>query len=60
MVVNQVTDLVALTLGATRDAGNIAEGRGLPAARLYAAKAYVMENSSPELFQLQTLRSIWE
>jgi AraC-like DNA-binding protein len=46
MVVNQVTDLVALTLGATRDAGNIAEGRGLPAARLYAAKAYVMENSS--------------
>src|SRR3954470_2783322 len=46
LVVNHVTDLVALTLGATRDAAYIAEGRGLPAARLYAAKAYVMENSS--------------
>jgi AraC-like DNA-binding protein len=46
LVVNQVTDLVALTLGATRDAAHIAEGRGVPAARLYAAKAFVMENSS--------------
>jgi AraC-like DNA-binding protein len=45
LVVNQVTDLVALTLGATRDAVNIAEGRGVPAARLHAAKAYLMENS---------------
>jgi AraC-like DNA-binding protein len=44
LVVNQITDLVALTLGATRDAAHIAEGRGVPAARLYAAKAYVMEN----------------
>jgi AraC-like DNA-binding protein len=46
LVVNQVTDLVALTLGATRDAAHIAENRGVPAARLYAAKAYVTENSS--------------
>jgi AraC-like DNA-binding protein len=46
LVVSQVTDLVALTLGATRDATYIAEGRGVPAARLHAAKAYVMENSS--------------
>src|SRR5207237_9507544 len=44
--VSQVTDLVALTLGATRDAAYIAEGRGVPAARLYAAKVYVRENSS--------------
>jgi AraC-like DNA-binding protein len=46
LVVSQVTDLVALTLGATRDAAYIAEGRGVPAARLYAAKVYVRENSS--------------
>jgi AraC-like DNA-binding protein len=46
LVVNQVTDLVALTLGATRDAANIAEDRGVPGARLYAAKAYVTEKSS--------------
>jgi AraC-like DNA-binding protein len=45
VVVNQITDLVAVTLGATRDAAHIAEGRGIPAAHLYAAKAYVMENS---------------
>jgi AraC-like DNA-binding protein len=46
VVVNQITDLVALTLGATRDATHIAEARGVPAAHLYAAKAYVMENSN--------------
>jgi AraC-like DNA-binding protein len=45
LIVSQITDLVALTLGATRDAAHIAEGRGVPAARLHAAKAYVMENS---------------
>jgi len=37
LVVSQITDLVALTLGATRDAAHIAEGRGVPAARLHAA-----------------------
>ncbi|MFL6792090.1 MAG: helix-turn-helix transcriptional regulator [Bradyrhizobium sp.] len=46
LVVSQVTDLVALTLGATRDASYVAGGRGLPAARLHAAKAYIMKNSS--------------
>ena len=46
LIVSQITDLVALTLRATRDAAHIAEGRGVPAARLHAAKAYVMENSS--------------
>ena len=45
LVVNHVTDLVALTLGATRDGAYIAEARGVPAARLYAAKAYIVENS---------------
>ncbi len=45
LIVNHVTDLVALALRATRDAAHIAEGRGVPAARLHAAKAYVIENS---------------
>jgi AraC-like DNA-binding protein len=45
LIVNHVTDLVALTLRATRDAAHVAEGRGVPAARLHAAKAYVIENS---------------
>ena len=48
LIANQITDLVALTLGATRDAAYVAEGRGVPAARLHAAKTYVMENSSSQ------------
>jgi AraC-like DNA-binding protein len=45
LIVNHITDLVALTLRATRNAARVAEGRGVPAARLHAAKAYVIENS---------------
>jgi hypothetical protein len=39
LVVTQICDLVALTIGATRDAAEIAEGRGVRAARLGAIKA---------------------
>jgi AraC-like DNA-binding protein len=46
LIVNHVTDLVALALRATRDAAHVAEGRGVPAARLHTAKAYVRENSA--------------
>lgn len=42
--VHHVHDLVALALGATRDAADLARVRGLPAARLRAAKALIMEN----------------
>jgi AraC-like DNA-binding protein len=45
LVVSQLTDLVAVILGATRDAAYVAEGRGVSVARLHAAKAYLMENS---------------
>jgi AraC-like DNA-binding protein len=45
LVVSQITDLVAVMLGATRDAAYVAEGRGVSVARLHAAKAYLMENS---------------
>ena len=40
-VVTHVYDLVAMTLGATRDAAEIANGRGVRAARLRAIKADV-------------------
>jgi hypothetical protein len=39
-----IHDLVALSLGATRDAANIAHGRGMRAARLQAAKAFITRN----------------
>lgn len=42
---NHLHDLVALALGATHDASGLAVGRGLPAARLRMAKAYITENS---------------
>jgi len=43
LVVTQIYDLVALTIGATRDAAEIAEGRGVRAARLGAIKADIAE-----------------
>ena len=39
LIVAQLCDLVAVTLGATRDAAALAEGRGVRAARLRAIKA---------------------
>ena len=39
-----VHDLVALAVGATRDGANIAYGRGIRAARLQAAKAFITRN----------------
>jgi AraC-like DNA-binding protein len=42
---DHLLDLVALALGATDDAGGLAERRGLLAARLRMAKTYIIENS---------------
>ena len=44
LVVNHVYDLVALALGATRDAAAIANGRGVRAARLYAIKTEILNS----------------
>lgn len=44
--VNHLHDLVALALGATHDANGLANGRGLAAARLKKAKAFIIENSN--------------
>ena len=46
LAVTHVHDLVALVLGATRDAGDLARSRGRGAALLRAAKAFIAENSS--------------
>jgi hypothetical protein len=44
LVVNHVYDLVALALGATRDAAAIANGRGVRAARLHAIKTEIINS----------------
>jgi AraC-like DNA-binding protein len=44
LTVSHVADLAALALGATRDAEGMAKLRGIPAARLRAAKTYIIEN----------------
>ena len=44
LVVTQAYDLIALTIGATRDAALIAQGRGVRAARLRAIKADIVAN----------------
>jgi AraC-type DNA-binding domain-containing proteins len=43
-VATHVLDLVALALGATREAAGVARGRGIPAARLRAAKLHIIDN----------------
>jgi AraC-like DNA-binding protein len=45
-VAAHVHDLAALTLGATLEAADVANGRGMAAARLRAAKIYTIENIS--------------
>jgi AraC-like DNA-binding protein len=44
LVVSHIYDLMALAIGATRDAAHIAEGRGLRAARLAAIKQEIARN----------------
>ena len=44
LATTHVYDLIALAVGATRDAAQDARTRGLPAARLQAAKAYVVDH----------------
>ena len=42
--ITHVADLLALTLGATRDAAELAKGRGARAARIHAIKADILAN----------------
>jgi AraC-like DNA-binding protein len=41
VVVTHIYDLLAIALGATRDAAELAHGRGMRAARLHAAKTFI-------------------
>jgi AraC-like DNA-binding protein len=52
-ITNHVTDLIALTLGATGDAGAAALGGGLRAARLTTAKAFVEEHIGPNPMSIE-------
>jgi AraC-like DNA-binding protein len=44
LVASHLHDLAALAIGATRDAAEVASGRGVQAARLRAIKATIVEN----------------
>ena len=55
LAVTHVHDLVALALGATRDAGEVAQSRGVRAARLSSAKAYISSNSSNRSLSVGTV-----
>jgi AraC-like DNA-binding protein len=44
LAVTHIYDILAMALGATRDAGEIAKGRGMRAARLHAVKSFVLRN----------------
>jgi AraC-like DNA-binding protein len=55
LVVNHVYDLVALALGATRDAAAIANGRGVRAARLHAIKTDILNSLSRHELSLARL-----
>jgi AraC-like DNA-binding protein len=49
LAVHHVHDLVALAVGATRDAAEIAAGRGLRAARMRAIKADIAQNLAEDV-----------
>jgi AraC-like DNA-binding protein len=53
--VSHVHDLLALTLGASRDAAEIANGRGVRAARLRTLKADILRNLSREGFSVEEI-----
>ena len=55
LVVTHVYDLVALALGATRDAVAIANGRGVRAARLHAIKTEILNSLSRDELSLASL-----
>jgi transcriptional regulator GlxA family with amidase domain len=55
LVVTHVHDLVALAVGATRDAAALAEGRGGRAARLQGIKADIVENLGRGDLSIDTL-----
>ena len=45
---NHIIDLIALTLGATREAARVAAGQGVRAARLQSIKSDILANLNDE------------
>jgi AraC-like DNA-binding protein len=58
LAVTHVQDLVALTLGATREAAENARNRGVRAAHLSKAKAYIVGNSSDPTLSIGTVAGL--
>jgi AraC-like DNA-binding protein len=58
LAVTHVHDLVALTLGATRQAAEAARARGVRAARLSRAKAYIAEKCSDPALSVGTVAAL--
>jgi AraC-like DNA-binding protein len=54
-VVNHIHDLIALTLGATRDAAHAARDGGVRAVRLAAAKAHIIRSSARQDISVDTV-----
>jgi AraC-like DNA-binding protein len=54
LAVTHVCDLLAVALGATRDARDTARGRGLRAARMAAIKAYIGKHLTDESLSVET------
>jgi AraC-like DNA-binding protein len=57
LIVNHVYDLVAASIGATRDAMEVAMGRGMRTARLAAIRADVLANLSQQRLSAKTVAS---
>jgi len=58
LAVTHVHDLVALTLGATRQAADTARARGVRAAHLSRAKAYIVENCRDAALSVGTVAGL--
>jgi AraC-like DNA-binding protein len=55
LMANHVQDLAVLAIGATRDAAVVASGRGVPAARLRAIKADIVQNLTDRGLSIDTV-----
>jgi AraC-like DNA-binding protein len=55
LAVTHVHDLVALALGATREAAQVAQNRGMRAARLSSAKAHIVTNSTDPSLSIRSV-----
>src|ERR1700761_8894966 len=57
LMANHLQDLAVLAIGATRDAAHMAAGRGVPAARLRAIKADIIQNLTARDLSIETVAS---